>query len=324
MVLRAAVPLAALSAILSGSVPPSPPATTDGTRCAGGDTVASCGRCHVAIHDEWSGSRHAQAWTSPTYTRALRDLERPERCHGCHAPEPVLPRLGRPPAARAESRHEGVTCRSCHATRRDGIGGPFGAPTDAHASEEHPAFGESGSLHLCGSCHDLRIGPVLPLARDFRAAGLADRGKSCIGCHMPRVRRPIARDPDTGAPSGATRAGRSHALRGPSDPEFCAEAFKIVVRRDGDRLELAVGNRAGHRVPGLVTRRFVFEVAQQDGGGRELRRDEVTLSAENPIWAAETRRFRFRLAPSAAAAEVVVHHRFGGDPVEIARDRHDL
>src|SRR5690606_31629973 len=149
---------------------------------------------------------------------ALARTRRPELCWPCHAPEPVHRRLGRMPAVRATHREEGVTCLSCHG---DGgrIAGPFGAETDAHATVAHPAFPEGGSVALCGSCHDTRIGPVLPLVRDFVAARLAERGKSCIGCHMPRATRAIAVDPVTGRPAGPERRGRSHALRGPSDPE---------------------------------------------------------------------------------------------------------
>lgn len=307
MLLRAVVPVA-LATTLLASFDAYRPSGSAAAIARSGTPPSDCGTCHAEIHDAWQKSRHAHAWTDPVYQAALRGLEHPERCHGCHAPEPVLARLGRPPRARAEDRHAGVTCVACHATRGR-MAGPSGAATDAHESQEHPAFSEAGSVHLCGSCHDLAIGPVLPLARDFEAADLATRGKSCIGCHMPRG---------------------SHALRGPSDPEFCAQAFKIGVRRAGDRLELTIGNRAGHRVPGLTTRRFVFEVTQleqrtqpsPDAATAPTQR--VVLSAENPIYAAETRRFRFPIVPGAVAAEVAIFHEHDDRRVEVARDRHDL
>jgi hypothetical protein len=295
-------------------VAPGPDAPEQGPRLA--TTAPGCADCHHEIHEEWRLSRHATAFTDATYQSALKGLEAPERCHGCHAPVPVLARFGRPPRARAEDAHEGITCASCHATRR-GIAGPFGAPTDAHESENHPAFSEKGSVHLCSSCHDLRIGPVLPLGRDFRDADLESRGKSCVGCHMPSVRRAIAFDPDTGRATGPERRGRSHALRGPADPEFAASAFKIVARPDGDRIELSVGNRAGHRVPGLETRQFRFELVQRDAGGAEVARHAMTFDAENPLRAAETRRFRYPKSDRTVRVEIIGSHVHGREPSTI-------
>ncbi|MEY2980718.1 MAG: hypothetical protein RL562_945 [Planctomycetota bacterium] len=309
--MRAAVLLPLLGALWVGPRPDGPAAAAATRTPAPG-----CAECHAAIHDEWRQTRHATAFTDPVYQAALRDLEDPARCHGCHAPVPVLARFGRPPRARTEDPHEGITCASCHATRR-GIAGPFGAPTDAHVSESHPAFSEQGSVHLCSSCHDLRIGPVLPLGRDFREADLGSRGKSCVGCHMPSVRRPIANDPNTGSPSGPERRGRSHALRGPSDPDFAASAFKVVARPDGDRIELAVGNRAGHRIPGLESRRFEFAVIQRDEAGAEVGRSTVTFDAENPLRAAETRRFRFPKSDRAVRVDILGSHVHGSSPPTI-------
>lgn len=308
--MRAAVLLPLLGALWVGE-------PRDGELVAAGAAVMTgCADCHTAIGEEWRQTRHATAFTDPVYQAALRELESPERCHGCHAPAPVLARFGRPPRARAEDPHQGITCASCHETRR-GIAGPFGAPTDAHASEAHPAFSEKGSVHLCSSCHDLRIGPVLPLGRDFREADLGERGKSCTGCHMPSVRRPIANDPQTGVATGPERRGRSHALRGPSDPEFAASAFKVVARPDEDRIELAVGNRAGHRIPGLETRSFRFDVVQRDDTGVELARGSVTFDAENPLRVAETRRFRFPKSERTTRVEIVGSHVHGSGPSTI-------
>ena len=287
--------------------------------------AADCGRCHAEIHDEWHGSAHGRAWTDPIYQRTLDGLEHPERCHGCHVPDSVLGRLGRPPRPRDGDLDAGVTCVACHQDRSGAIAGPFGAKTDAHATIAHPAFKEAGSTALCSSCHDLRIGPVLPLARDFEAAGLADRGKSCIGCHMPRMLRPIAVDPDTGEPTGPERRGRSHALRGPSDPDFAASAFKIAVRAVDERsIELALGNRAGHRVPGLVGRRFVFDVVQFDASDRRITADAVTISDENLLLVAETRRFPLARRTGCISVEVRVRHLCGDLDIEIDRRRHDL
>ncbi len=285
----------------------------------GDDDAASCARCHQAIHDEWRGSAHARAWSDETYQAALRECREPTLCHGCHVPEGVHGRLGRPPRARSEDLHDGVGCAACHVTR-SGIAGPFGADAgDAHVSLEHPAFDEAGSLALCASCHDLEIGPVLPLARDFRAAGLADRRKSCIGCHMPRVERAVANAPGSDTASGPVRDGRSHRLRGPSDPEFAASAFKLRVATDASRplFEVTLGNRAGHRIPGLLTRAFEFEILALDANGKSIGPATVlTIDADNPLRVAETRRFHVPRPERAAKVRVIGRHRHGdADPV---------
>ncbi|MBK8974460.1 MAG: hypothetical protein IPM29_00895 [Planctomycetes bacterium] len=293
-----------------------------------GAATAGCADCHVAIHDEWRESRHGAAWRDPAYQRALRDRARPERCHGCHAPQPVQERLGRQPWARDAERDHGVDCAACHAWRGR-IAGPFGAATDAHDSVAHPAFRPDGSIALCGSCHDTTIGPVLALARDFRDAQLAERGKSCIGCHMPAVTRAIATDGADGAPLGPERRGRSHALRGPGDPEFCATAFKLgveVVQAAGaEWLELSVGNRAGHRVPGLTTRSFHFRLQPLTADGRAAGAPLlVTIGADNLLAVAETRRFRLPRPPGATAVELEVEHEHGEEKVVLTDERQPL
>jgi hypothetical protein len=226
------------------------------------------------------------------------------------------------PAPRQEDRHDGVDCECCHRVAA-GIAGPFGAATEAHPSVRHPSFSLQGSISLCESCHDTTIGPVRALAREFRASGLAERGRSCVGCHMERTLRPIAQDPRTGRPDGPERDGRSHAIRGPGDPEFCASAFKIAVVRIGDELELSIGNRAGHRVPGLTLRRFPLQLVQLGANGDPLSMHQVTIAADNPLFVRETRRFRFPLARRAVRAETVMIHELSGTEIaELSREVH--
>ena len=287
------------------------------------DAAATCGLCHKAIYEEWKGRAHNLAWVDPIYQDALKQRKQPERCHGCHAPASVQARLGKRPNARTERRQEGVTCVSCH---KDGdrIAGPFDSQTDAHPSVKHPAFTEQGAVSLCASCHDTRIGPVLPLARDFLASGLAERGKSCIGCHMPEMERHIAISFITGKPVGEKRRGRRHTVVGPSDPEFCKTAFEVGARRDGRHVVLSITNRAGHRVPGLTLRSFPFTLRMLDDAGKALAEHRVVISSENILKVTETREFRFALAEETASAEVVVEHAFQNQVTELTTERFPL
>lgn len=271
------------------------------------NAASTCALCHGQIHKEWKGSVHGTAWTNEHYQKSLESVRIPRLCYPCHAPTNVLGKLGARPKTRKENRAEGVTCVSCH-KKGDTIHGPFGAETDAHPSEKHPAFSPKGSYDLCASCHDKRIGPVLPLARDFKASGLMDKGKSCIGCHMAAVERPIAFSPVTGKPSGKPLKGRSHALRGPMDAKFAAKAFRIGVARVDGNLELSVENKAGHRVPGLTLREFRVRVTWRDGKGKDLRTDQVVFSSENLLKATEVRRFPLDPIDGVETGRIVVEH----------------
>ncbi|MEZ5962335.1 MAG: multiheme c-type cytochrome [Planctomycetota bacterium] len=274
------------------------------------DSAATCGKCHTEIHAEWQGRAHAKAWTDPVFQAALADKKRPELCYPCHIPTPVLDKLGGKPGTRDDLREEGVTCVSCH-KKGDSMHGPFGSKTDAHPTEQDPTFEIGNSSALCASCHRTKIGPVLPLARDFEEAKLAEAGKSCVGCHMPEVERHMAVSMVTGKPVGEKRKTRRHDVLGPGDADFCGKAFRLAARLDGKDVVLVVENEAGHRVPGLTMRKFVFTARFLDGNKKELGSAErVEISAENELLAAEKREFRFAARDGLEMLEVEIEHFF--------------
>ena len=303
--------LAALGAVpwlpRDGTVPP------PGTDCALQDpdpnSAKTCGQCHKDFYQEWHGRSHAKAWVNPVYQDAIKKVKDPASCHNCHIPEQVLKRLGKKPSVRTELLDEGINCVACHQSG-DAIHGPFGATTDAHPTVKDPTFNQADSKALCMGCHNLKIGPVLPLARDFEEAKLGEKGKSCVGCHMPEIERHLAIAPATGKPTGEKRKTRDHRVLGPYDVEYCAKAFALAARKDGNDVVLAVTNEAGHRVPGLTLREFKFTVRQVDAAGKELGGDEIVLSSENDLPVATTREFRFAQKPGNAGLEVVVDHWF--------------
>jgi hypothetical protein len=308
--LAVALPLGALSLSLA---PAPAPSTTDSCTLGDGanpDSAATCGKCHTEIHAEWQDRAHAKAWTDPIYQAALKDKKRPELCYPCHIPTLVLDKLGSRPGTRDDLREEGVTCVSCH--KRDGaMHGPFGAKTDAHPSEKNPAFTDAGSTMLCASCHRTKIGPVLPVAKDFEEAKMAEQGKSCVGCHMVEVERHLAVSMVTGQPVGEKRKGRKHDVLGPNDPEFCGKAFRITARTDGKDAVLMVENEAGHRVPGLTLRKFVFAVRCLDGSNKALGDGaRFEISSENELLATEKREFRLPAPAGLELLEVTVEHMF--------------
>ena len=270
--------------------------------------------CHTEIHAEWKDRKHGVAWTDPIYQAAMQQKTRPQLCHACHIPGSVLERLGSRPRTRDRHLEEGITCVSCH-KKGNAQQGPYGSDTLAHLCEKNEAFSFEGSVALCASCHSTQIEDVLPVAKDFIDADMASKGKSCIGCHMPEVERQLSISLATGNPVGEMRKGRSHALLGPGDVEFCATAFEFAASRRGSDLVLSISDMAGHRIPGLALRTFPVEVRQLDGGGEQLRTDSFVISAENGLQAEETRDFTFPLAEGTAAVEVVLDHFLQGEKV---------
>jgi hypothetical protein len=235
-----------------------------------------CATCHAQIVDEWSASAHAHAWTDERYQAELATKQRPESCHGCHIPTPLdLVATNQKPTPRTaalEAHEFGVSCATCHAGPGDSILGPFGAPTRAHVSTRHARFAPERSNELCIGCHATTIGPVIGIARDYLTRPELALTYSCVGCHMDEVTRSIATDAnDEPLPA---RVARSHRIRGPWDAEFLAQAFDIAARSEGSgadaRTIVTVTNAAGHRIPGLLDRRFELEFDAVDETGKAL------------------------------------------------------
>lgn len=293
------------------------------SRCQGNEPLAAraCAECHRTVDDEWRDSAHARAFSDPLFQKALATRSAPERCVPCHAPGPVLDRLGQVPHARANDREHGIDCASCH-VRNGVVHGPDGRATDAHPTAKDPAFRGRGSVALCSSCHDLRIADVLPLAREFRAARDGDeeaKDASCLACHMESQKRAIANDPRTGAPVGEERSGRSHRLLGPNDAEFCAQAFDGRVEGKGDTAAFVLRNGAGHGVPGLARlRRFQLAVQWLDAKGQTLHEDRASISWQDRLLVDEERRWLRPREPRAVAVRVRVDHVFADQkPVRV-------
>lgn len=277
-------------------------------------TAASCGSCHTEIHAEWEGRMHHMAWDDEIYQADIAEKSKKKQCYPCHIPQSVLDRLGKRPRTRDDHHGEGVTCVSCH--EQDGvIHGPYGAKTDAHPTAKHEAFSTEGSSKLCASCHKISIADVIGVAKDWEKVYSKQPGAmTCVECHMPEKKRPLAVDPQTGQPSGPERMTRQHVVLGPRDSEFCAEAFELSGRKDGGQVVLAIENLAGHRIPGLKKLRvFSVQVQLQDTAGKKLTEYTVELTGKDGLPVAETRDFSFQGAPGATQLGVKIDHLLNGE-----------
>ncbi len=252
---------------------PAPTVGLKPERVTGSETLA-CAKCHAEVVAEWAGTAHAIAWVDEVYQEAL-DRPKPETCHGCHVPVPMLalPELGKP-KARAENRDHGISCETCHLGANGAMLGATGTPTDAHATERSASLTPEGSSALCAACHSTNIGPVVGIAKDFVTSKQAERGRSCVGCHMASVERAQSE-------SSAAHTGRSHLVQTPRDPTFLARAFELVLESRDGKAVVVIKNRAGHRVPGLIGREIRFGVFAADAAEGAKPEVELVLDARH-------------------------------------------
>ncbi len=252
--------------------PPAPAVALDPERVANLDQYA-CATCHTEVADEWARSAHGLAWDDRAYQASLESKRRPQSCHGCHIPQPLLAgELPRRPKPRDENKHLGVSCEACHLGPNGEMLGPRGTPVDAHASSVSERMSAPGSDGLCLACHSTNIGPVIGIGKDFTAADLSAQDRSCVGCHMAPIERRWADGENVPA-----RTGRSHALQTPRDPTFLRRAIEVSWRTDGGRNRVVITNKAGHRVPGLIGRELRFRAELLDPGNVVVETSEVTI-----------------------------------------------
>ena len=269
---------------------------------------SECIDCHLDVGEEWRHSQHALAWQDEVYQAELKKIRRKRSCWSCHIPGALAgtDRLQAPPH-RSENRHLGIDCQACHIDE-DGetILGPYGAETDAHPTRRSELFlASNGESTLCIGCHDETIGPVIGIARDYVETAQHELDHSCISCHMPGIRRPVANEED--GTRLEPRRARSHRIEGPRDPVFLREAFRFTTASEPDASVLRLENTTGHRVPGLVDRELRFTVRLLDGSGAELGSGELRFDHRSYLPVEE--QVELRLPAGGARFEIEGWHR---------------
>jgi hypothetical protein len=219
---------------------------------ASGDQFAhakDCGKCHVAVYNEWSQSDHAKAFVNPRFRDATSGYAF-ENCMGCHAPGPGV--TDKVPTARTAGRQDGVTCVSCH-LKGDKLAGPI-TPTGAikpHPIEVDEKFYRSSAI--CGGCHEGTM-------REWNSVK-ADK-KTCQQCHMQSVTREVTQA--TGGFSNIIVAFekeqilRRHDFSVPAD-NVPGKIITVKAKRDGTMLKIQITNNLPHNLP---TGDFGFRVLE--------------------------------------------------------------
>jgi hypothetical protein len=122
-----------------------------------------CAGCHEQIHETWSVTRHAQAFSSPIFQQDWEQLEGDLRCLECHT-------TGYDPGTGSYA-FEGVTCESCH--------GPF---VEGHPRQPMPV---TPNAELCETCHE-------STTDEWRASKHSQVDIVCEDCHNPHSQDPKA------------------------------------------------------------------------------------------------------------------------------------
>lgn len=263
----------------------------------------ACAACHADNYTDWSGSRHARAFSPGLFGQIMYYAEADAAsCLNCHAPmaeqqtsmfqadleslaadmqdyRPVL-----------QARH-GVYCAACHL--RDGVlhapgatRGKSGTPVHEHVRIS-PFFRDS---RFCAACHQfdetgsVNGKPLQNTYREWLESPYAEQGLTCQGCHMPE---------------------RAHTFRGIHDADMVRQGLTITSGTSGAAAVLTVQSTGvGHLFPTYIVPRVRLTGTLLDADGHQVPDEHHELilqrhmSIDNGHWVEHS---DTRLAPGDAA-----------------------
>ena len=206
-------------------------------------SLAACGICHLAVHDEWEASLHHRAWTNRNVRDETGDFAQ-AGCRPCHSPMPVLATgLDHAPKFRDFNQPDGVHCLSCHGLA-DGVAAARDLPDAPCRPRYTPAFLTAQS---CWPCHE----PTHHAFQEYDRSDAKALGLRCADCHMPPA---------------TDRPGRSHGPNGGLNPDFVKRALAWSCALEGGDVVVTLRNRTGHRFPSEIPSR-IFQVRVDVDGG---------------------------------------------------------
>lgn len=214
----------------------------------------ACSACHIDKYTDWSGSRHAQAF-SPGLLGQIIDYAEADAssCLNCHAPmaeqqQPLLQSdlemlatdmKGHRPDLLA--RH-GIFCASCHL--RDGILNTASAALPLAENRVHRRVRIEPSMRdsrFCSACHQFDTvrsvngKPLQNTYREWLNSPYPEQGITCQNCHMPK---------------------RAHLFRGIHDADMVRQGLTITTQATRETAVLVVRSTAiGHHFPTYIVPR---------------------------------------------------------------------
>jgi hypothetical protein len=287
-------------------IEPGLPASADALLDARG-----CARCHAAIVDEWSRSRHALAWTNAIFRTEYTVRPQPW-CANCHAPLATQQADLRGPRAA-----QGVDCAACHVragklvarTRRGG---------SPHETIGDPTF---GSPAFCADCHEftfpvlsregaalrMTAHPMQATVASFQAGPYARERDGCLSCHGSRHGHAFAGAYDSAMLESALEVAWCREPRADAaGPAGAAPALRVTMRNAA----------AGHAVPTGDVHRHVDLRLWRSSAPEALYEASFGRRFEPAADGGKTTTSDSTLPPGASQTVRVELARLGGEPDE--------
>ncbi len=224
-------------------------------------TSRFCAECHPAIYAEHAQNTHGRAFTDEEVRLATGRFDHGD-CIRCHTPRPIFETgIGKNPIRRYHNLEEGNTCMTCH-WKEDYDYGSFQGGMECTTAFDDRV----GTVDACASCHRNHGTPYQwEVAPNGKAAG-----RTCMSCHMERVKRPVAVGEEP-------RMVRSHVFPGVRSEKQVRRAYSYDARVEGNEVVVRIKNKgAAHHFPTELKQRAVESlIVVRDANGKELYRSRM-------------------------------------------------
>lgn len=269
---------------------------------------AFCASCHPAIYAEHELNTHGRAYSDPEVRMATGHFQTAS-CIQCHTPRPIFETgIGNNPQRRHFGLEDGNSCMTCHWQQDTDYAQFVGGPDCTSAFD--PRVGEVDACAVCHKNHGT------PYQWEESPNGKA-AGRTCIGCHMKRIKRPIA-------VGGPVRRVYSHRFPGARDEAHVKRAYDYDAKIDGNVAVVVIANvGAGHNFPTELRQRSVESlIVVRDPEGKEVARSRrvfrdpyrrpygMTLPTNKQIPSGEERVHRMPLSIANGTVECELHYKF--------------
>jgi hypothetical protein len=232
-------------------------------------SAQSCKDCHKREFEDWSQSRHSQAWSNPVFQEGFL-LEPSDRCIYCHAP--LSQQLDEIRSRRQPSLSpEGVNCVTCH-MRNGEIYSSRGSGSGYHPYSKDLSL---KSPQFCAGCHQFNFNKTINgqmflsnnsiqnTYEEWNQYRKKGGTKTCQECHMTQGR---------------------HTFQGAHSPQMVRKAIQLTIRTSEHFADISLkAGEVGHLIPtGDLFRHITLEVSDLKGGSFKTvqtfgKRYELTL-----------------------------------------------
>jgi HEAT repeat protein len=271
-------------------------------------TSAFCGSCHPAIYAEHELNTHGRAYSDSEVRMATGHFQTAD-CIRCHTPRPIFETgIGNNPQRRYFGLEDGNSCMTCHWQQETDYSQFVGGPDCKSAFD--PRVGE---VDACAVCHKNHGTPY----QWEQSPNGKSAGRTCITCHMPRIKRPVAI-------GGPVRRVFSHRFPGARDEAHVKRAYDYEAKIDGNEAVVVIANTgAGHNFPTELRQRSVESLiivrapsGEEVARSRKVFRDPyrrpygMTLPTNKQIPSGEEREHRVPLGIENGTVECELHYKF--------------